>query len=266
MIRQLITFIPTVFFSATAFLFTACISTSANAETSLSVIVPDMEVSLNYAQPVRLQQLLSDTQNLKLQQSQQVPFWLAAQFIEPSENSITEKKKQNIIVQLHSLEDMDKDSSHKALLLINSLQKAQFNFRHFIPLDNDQVRLKNEDNPLLSGQYTLLTSPRVNKVRVFGSQNSLGPIDMIEHGIIDQYLDQAALPENSDTQLVFVIQPDGVLIAADNAYWNTEPVFIAPGATIYIGFDSLPDEFEHLNQDIADLLRYQTPLTDKDAE
>ncbi|PWI34565.1 hypothetical protein DI392_05520 [Vibrio albus] len=266
MIRQLITFIPTVFFSATAVLFSTLTSAPVNAGESLSVTLPDMEISLNYAQPVRLDQVLTDTQNLKLQQPQAMPFWLAAQFIEPSNNADIDEKKKAAIHQLQTLAANDKDSSHKAHLLINALQKAQFNFRHFIPLDNDHVRLKNEDNPLLSGQYTLLTSPRVNKVRIFGTQNSWYPVDMIEHGTIDQYLEQAALPENSDTQLVFVIQPDGALITADNAYWNTKPVFIAPGATIYIGFDSLPDEFEHLNQDIADLLRYQTPLTDKDAE
>jgi hypothetical protein len=266
MIRQLITLIPTVFFSATAVLFTACISTSVNAETSLSVTLPDMEVSLNYAQPVRLQQVLSDTQNLKFQQPDPMPFWLAAQFIEPSKNADIDEKKKATIHQLQTLAANDKDSSHKAQLLINALQKAQFNFRHFIPLDNDQVRLQAEDNPLLAGQYTLLTPPRANQVRIFGAQNSRYPVDMIEHGTIDQYLDQAALPDNSDTQQVFVIQPDGALIIADNAYWNSKPVFIAPGATIYIGFDALPDECEHLNQDIADLLRYQTPLTDKDAE
>ena len=239
---------------------------ASNAQETLSVTLPDMQLKLTYSQPVKLNQVLTDTQNLKLQQPKPLPFWLAAQWIEPAKNTIIQKQKQKLIGKLEKLTAQDKDSRHKAQSLINTLNREAFNYRHFISLDNDWVRLRDNENPLLSGYYQLITTPRINKVRVVGVQSTLYTIDLIEHGTIDQYLEQMAIPENSDIRQVTVIQPDGALIMADNTYWNTTPVFIAPGATIFIGFDSLTDEFENLNQQIAELLRHQAPLTDKDAE
>ena len=238
----------------------------ADTQTALIVTLPDMEVNLTYSQPARLEQVLTDTQNLKLQHPKTMPFWLAAQWIEPAKNEIINEQKYKLIGQLQKFAEMDEESRHKARILINTIKREVFSYRHFISLDNDWVRLKDKANPLLSGHYKLITTSRTDKIRVIGVQSTLHLMDFIEHGSIDQYLEQMNLPENSETHQVYIIQPDGTLILVDNAYWNAKPVFLVPGATIFIGFNSLPDEFEHLNQNIAQLLRHQAPLTDKDAE
>jgi hypothetical protein len=85
----------------------------------------------------------------------------------------------------------------------------------------------------------------------------------MEHGQLDNYLSmlpKGELLEVADKSTAFVIQPDGHVDEISYAYWNSKQAYFAPGAILFIAFDSLPSEFSNLNQNIIELLRHKVNL------
>ena len=231
------------------------------ATPELSVNIPNLSVNLNYQHPARLSQLLSDTQNLIQKRTKNIPFWLAAQLLQKDKNEQITLLKANILKKLQLLSDEKPQSSIKAKLLTSFIKNNHFNYRHFISLDNDFIRITAENDPLLKGKFTLLIPNRINKIRIVGSMKENQTADLIEHAAIDDYLKTLTLPDNSDTSVAYIIQPDGAISKVNNAYWRHDPIFFAPATILFIGFNSLPNEYSSLNMQIAELLRYLTPLT-----
>ena len=96
-----------------------------------------------------------------------------------------------------------------------------------------------------------------------GAMKESVTMNLIEHGTLNDYLD--ALPngfvgESADKSVAYVVQPDGVVQTIQYAYWNEQPVYLAPGAIVFMAFYSLPSEYSTLNQDIVDLLRHKVGL------
>ncbi|WP_328283792.1 capsule biosynthesis GfcC family protein [Photobacterium carnosum] len=58
--------------------------------------------------------------------------------------------------------------------------------------------------------------------------------------------------------LVTVIQPDGVIQQHPIAYWNNNHNDIAPGAIIFIGYQSLFHNYSELNHAISLMLINRT--------
>jgi hypothetical protein len=229
---------------------------------AVTVNLPNLNIDLNYHQPIRLSKLLSDTQNIIQEKSGDTPFWLMAQLLQNDKNNQINELKNKILAKLKMLSLDHPRSKVKAELLFTFINQNDFNYRYFITLDNDLVRIQTKHNPLLKGQLTLLTPSRVNGIRVIGISHPENPTALIEQNAIDDYLNAYSLPPNSNTELLYIIQPDGVVIKNKNAYWNKKLAFFAPGASLFIGFKSLPNEYEGLNDEIADLIRYITPLSE----
>ena len=55
--------------------------------TKLSVTLPSISITLKYAEPVRLSQILFDSQKILHQKSANPTFWLAAQLLQKSKNN-----------------------------------------------------------------------------------------------------------------------------------------------------------------------------------
>jgi hypothetical protein len=231
------------------------------SEPELSVSLPTLSTVLSYQNPVRLSQALSDTQTLLREKGAAPTFWLAAQLLEKDKNIQIEQLKANILKKLQLLGNEESESELKAKLLSSFITSHHFNFRHFISLDNDRVRIQKEKNPLLKGKFKLLTPSRTSRIRIIGSEVPEQIVPFLEHASIDDYLQSSILPENSNTSIVYIIQPDGDLTEVSNTYWKRKPVFFTPGAILFVGFNSLPEQYSSLNEQIAELLRYLPPLT-----
>ena len=111
--------------------------------------------------------------------------------------------------------------------------------------------------------FSLYLEQRSENVQVIGALDNPLTIPLIEHGSINDYLKlipQGSLGTTVDDSFVYVIQPDGHVKKAPYAYWNNSQTYLAPGAMIFIGFDSLPSSYSSLNQDIAELLRNKVNL------
>ena len=228
---------------------------------TLIVNLPSVSVNLTYPSPVRLSQVLSDAEATIQNKAKFSTFWLAAQLLEPGNNIQITKLKNELIEQLKRLGKTKPETKIKADLLIEFINTHTFNYRHFISLDYDLVRIQSQLDPLLKGHFILQTPERSNQIRIVGGKDINQHVEQIAHRAINDYLKLIHLPDTSNTSTVYIIQPDGIVNKASNGNWNNAATFFAPGATLFIGFEALPTQFTSLNQKIADLLRYLPPLT-----
>lgn len=234
---------------------------ASEPQAPLTVHLPALSLNLTYPSPVRLSQVLSDTQASIQTKGNFSVFWLAAQLLEPNKNEQVTVLKNELITQLTRLSQTKPKTKVKADQLIKFIHANDFNYRHFISLDNDFVRIQPQLDPLLEGHFILKTPGRSDQIRIVGGKEINQRVEQIAQRSIADYLKSIPLPDTSNTSFVYIIQPDGVVNRASNVYWQHTATFFAPGATLFIGFDALPTQFASLNQQIADLLRYLSPLT-----
>ena len=104
---------------------------------------------------------------------------------------------------------------------------------------------------------------RQTDLTLAGAVKQTHKLKVIEHGQLDNYLSmlpEGELLEIANKSTAFVIQPDGHVDEVSYAYWNSKQAYFAPGAIVFIAFDSLPSEFSTLNQNIIELLRHKVNL------
>ena len=225
------------------------ISTSAIANTtesdSLAVTLDKQSLQLNYPQPTRMVTVLND-----YYANTAGNFYLLGAVLsdDDKQHEINDLKTQ-VINQLKQIENSE--------ALVSQLNTFSYAARVFTSLDRDHVRIDDGSNPLFSGHYTLSTSTMPNSITVIGAIESDSPIvlPLIEHTSIDNYLKQVELSTNADNTQVAVIQPDGLVQITEFTIWKNNPVYLAPGAVVYVPFASLSSEFSSLNQSIIQLLR-----------
>lgn len=173
--------------------------------------------------------------------------------------------------------------------MITQLESFEYQARYFVDLDRDAVISQPEKNPLLvsenipfsknilASKGDVLESDKLNQAQRFdlylterpthltmvGAVKQTHKLKLIEHGQLDNYLSmlpKGGLLANADKSTAFVIQPDGHVDEVSYAYWNSKQAYFAPGAILFIAFDSLPSEFSTLNQNIIELLRHKVNL------
>ena len=228
------------------------------------------QLELNYHAPIRVNQILSDSianiNQLTLAQDQIQPsssnyiFWTGAALFERFPHS----RKQHVISQLTNLASLwknegEEEQSQAALKLATNINKLIIGQRIFTPLDYDLVRIDPVTNPQVNDDMTLVLPSRPSTVLIIGAVTAPKAVSWQERGSANNYLNQVVTLSNSDNSKVWVIQPDGQVEQHPIAYWNQKHLDIAPGATIYLGFSSLPNEFNIINEDIVNLLRNRAP-------
>ncbi|MEZ9172466.1 capsule biosynthesis GfcC family protein [Vibrio cyclitrophicus] len=187
-------------------------------------------------------------------------------------NQAIEAKKRNVLNQLEAFAVEEPEAN----LVRQQLASFQYLNRVFIELDRNAVISQSDKNPLLvSSSHTnkpsdsqtqalsLYLPQRPTSIQLMGAMKESVTMNLIEHGTLNDYLD--ALPngfigESADKSVAYVVQPDGVVQTIQYAYWNEQPVYLAPGAIVFMAFYSLPSEYSTLNQDIVDLLRHKVGL------
>ena len=241
----------------------------------LSVELPVQGITLNYSQPVRLEQVLDDANaNGALGY-----FPLSAQLFDRNAQQQVDNLKAQVIEQL----DLLAQQEPQIRSVIAQFESFDFQARYFVDLDRNAVISQPEKNPFLvskdiplskgkvleSGKlnqaqrFDLYLTHRPTDLTLVGAVKQANKLKLIEHGQLDNYLSmlpECELLETANKSTAFVIQPDGHVDEVSYAYWNRKQAYFAPGAILFIAFDSLPSEFSTLNQNIIELLRHKVNL------
>ncbi|PTP14249.1 hypothetical protein CWO27_11615 [Vibrio sp. 10N.286.51.C3] len=239
-----------------------------------TIELPLQGVTLEYKANVRLLQVLDDANA-----SGSIGYFpLSAQLFDKTNiqanesNKGIETKKRNVLNQLEAFAREEPEAN----LVRQQLASFQYLNRVFIELDRNAVISQSDKNPLLvsssrtnksstsqTQMFSLYLPQRPTSIQLMGAMKESVTMNLIEHGTLNDYLD--ALPngfvgESADKSVAYVVQPDGVVQTIQYAYWNEQPVYLAPGAIVFMAFYSLPSEYSTLNQDIVDLLRNKVGL------
>ncbi|MEZ9570544.1 capsule biosynthesis GfcC family protein [Vibrio splendidus] len=272
---------------ALSVLFSLCTVSYASAASSVvtpsvktTIELPLQGVTLEYKANVRLLQVLDDANASSNENaSGSIGYFpLSAQLFDKTNtqanesNKAIEAKKRNVFNQL----DAFSVEEPEAKLVKQQLASFQYFNRVFIELDRNAVISQSDKNPLLVSSsrtnkpsasqtqaFSLYLPQRPTSIQLMGVMKESVTMNLIEHGTLNDYLD--ALPngfvgESADKSVAYVVQPDGVVQTIQYAYWNEQPVYLAPGAIVFMAFYSLPSEYSTLNQDIVDLLRHKVGL------
>ncbi|PHX05745.1 hypothetical protein VSPL_26860 [Vibrio splendidus] len=284
---------------ALSVLFSLCTVSYASAASNVvtpsvktTIELPLQGVTLEYKANVRLLQVLDDANaSSKENASGSIGYFpLSAQLFDKTNtqanesnkatevnqateaNKTIEAKKRNVFNQL----DAFLVEEPEAKLVKQQLASFQYLNRVFIELDRNVVISQSDKNPLLVSSshtnkpsasqaqaFSLYLPQRPTSIQLMGAMKESVTMNLIEHGTLNDYLD--ALPngfigESADKSVAYVVQPDGVVQTIQYAYWNEQPVYLAPGAIVFMAFYSLPSEYSTLNQDIVDLLRHKVGL------
>ena len=265
----------------------------------LTVELPMQGITLQYSQPTRLEQVLTDANaNGALGY-----FPLSAQLFDRNAQPQVDKVKQQVLDKLKHLALQEPQAES----VLKQLESFDYQARYFVELDQNAVMSQADKNPLLVSKETTVASKkptvastqlataskqqataskqtaskgvsaksteqqhfelyltaRPTSVNVVGAVKQAQTLPLVEHAQLDNYLTRlpkGQLLDIADNSTAFVIQPDGQVNEISYAYWNSKPAYFAPGAIIFIAFDSLPSEFSTLNQDIVELLRHKVNL------
>jgi len=262
-----------------------------------TIELPLQGVTLEYKANVRLLQVLDDANasfNANASSNENASgsigyFPLSAQLFDKTNtqasesnesNKAIEAQKRNVFNQLDAFSVEEPEAN----LVRQQLASFQYLNRVFIELDRNAVISQSDKNPLLVSSshtnkpsstaikrastsqtqaFSLYLPQRPTSIQLMGVMKESVTMNLIEHGTLNDYLD--ALPngfigESADKSVAYVVQPDGVVQTIQYAYWNEQPVYLAPGAIVFMAFYSLPSEHSTLNQDIVDLLRHKVGL------
>ncbi|CDT65297.1 Conserved hypothetical protein [Vibrio coralliirubri] len=244
----------------------------------LTVELPVQGIMLQYSQPTRLEQVLTDANaNGALGY-----FPLSAQLFDRNAQLQIANVKQKVLDTLERLALQEPQVKS----MIEQIESFDYQARYFVELDQNAVMSQADKNPLLISKkpamtwkqpalkgisaksteqqhFELYLTARPTSVNVVGAVKQAHTLPLVEHAQLDNYLTRlpkGQLLDIADNSTAFVIQPDGQVNEISYAYWNSKPAYFAPGAVIFIAFDSLPSEFSTLNQDIVELLRHKVNL------
>ena len=247
----------------------------------LSVELPIQGITLNYSQPVRLEQVLNDANS----NGALGYFPLSAQLFDRNAQSKVDNLKAKVLEQLNQLALQEPQVKP----VIAQLESFDYQARYFADLDRNAVISQPDKNPILvsenipfsknilASKGDALESDKLNQAQRFdlylthrsthltmvGAVKQAHKLKLIEHGQLDNYLSmlpKGELLEIADKSTAFVIQPDGHVDEVSYAYWNRKQAYFAPSAILFIAFDSLSSEFSTLNQNIIELLRHKVNL------
>ncbi|MFA0142572.1 hypothetical protein FCV44_00770 [Vibrio kanaloae] len=269
-----------------SFSYASAASNLVTPASSVKTIIelPLQGVTLEYQTHVRLLRVLDDA-NANASSNGTIGYFpLSAQLFDITNTEATtvtgfkeanesiEAKKRNVFNQLEAFAVEEPEAN----LVRQQLASFQYLNRVFIELDRNAVISQSDKNPLLVSSshtnkpsdrqtqaFSLYLPQRPTSIQLMGAMKESVTMNLIEHGTLNDYLD--ALPngfigESADKSVAYVVQPDGVVQTIQYAYWNEQPVYLAPGAIVFMAFYSLPSEYSTLNQDIVDLLRHKVGL------
>lgn len=208
-------------------------------------------LQLQFTQPARWQQVLAQLQSAGLNAR-----W--AQLTKPSEQAELEAMRTRVLSDLHVLGQRWARQGKPGLLRSSVALSAQLGAlplvaRQAVSMDYDQVRLNARFNPQLAGDYKLALHPRSTVVWAQGLVHLPGKRPFVGGAFAYDYGRRLSLLPGAEQQKIWIIQPDGQVMNSPVDPFSPQFVGVAPGATLYVGFADLPDEFADLDQRIMTL-------------
>ena len=232
-------------------------ATHANTEINLHTAPDTPFHTLQYGDPVRLHQAL--TQALKAHTQQKTPqgalFWTGTALI--NLNKPLAQQKTQLIEELERLQITLPDHQRVSLeLLMFTLKNLPQGERVPISTDLDFVLSDPKADPLLTGRYALYLPQRPTHIRVLGALTATSNQLWQPRQSAKHYLQHAELWYTTST--IVVIQPDGHMEEHPIAYWNHHHHDIAPGALIFVPFPKgFTANTQELNERIVHLLQHR---------
>lgn len=230
-------------------LLLSVISSSAVAELLVTVFSEGKRINFDHA--TRLSQVLTTIQ------PSAKTYWLAATFGEPK-NPLLVQQQDELVARLTQLANQYNEQDPKrgaARRLTSWLASLSLVDKSFYSVDLDRVRLSLKSDPLLRGEFTFYFPPRPTQVQLISASGDVARLPHRAGQSIRDYIKQAGMSTLAGK--VYIIQPDGLVERANIGYWLKPSSKLAPGATIFLSIDSLPKAYGALNEQIAELLRYQ---------
>ncbi|HAU5679871.1 capsule biosynthesis GfcC family protein [Citrobacter europaeus] len=189
-------------------------------------------------------------------------WWPGAVISEERATTEAERQQQALLARLATLsaeESGDDAASIKALR--QQIQALKVTGRQKINLDPDVVRVSEQGNPPLQGNYTLWAGAQPTDITLFGLLSHPGKQPFMPGRDVASYLDGQSRLGGADRSYAWVIYPNGRTQKVPVAYWNKRHVEPMPGSIIFVGlsdavWSSTPDE---INADILRTLTQRIP-------
>ncbi|WP_243975715.1 capsule biosynthesis GfcC family protein [Vibrio natriegens] len=207
---------------------------------------------LQFEQPARLVDVLKQAQ----QQDLILQYPLGTTLFDSSEHSLLESTalKNSVLNQMiqHNL------VSHP---FYKYIQKNQFAPRLFSAIDLDDVRLDKFNNPLISGDLTLVSPQREEKTIYLGNLDNVYSIKEQAGIPLKQQITNLQSNIGELAHPPILIYPDGKVAQPHHGSWLTTQYYLPPLTMVYIPFEKF--ETSEMDQDIVKLLTQLKPTSIK---
>ncbi|HDR2158444.1 TPA: capsule biosynthesis GfcC family protein [Enterobacter cancerogenus] len=189
-------------------------------------------------------------------------WWPGAVISERQASVEAEQKQRALLARLTGLaEQEDGDDAAAINSVRQQLQALKVTGRQRINLDPDKVRVAENGNPTLEGEYSLWLPAQPTTVTVMGLISSPGKKPFTPGRDVASYLDEQSLLSGADNSYAWVLYPDGRTQKAPVAYWNKRHIEPMPGSVIFVGFADhfWTKAYDGLNADILHTLMQRIP-------
>ena len=189
-------------------------------------------------------------------------WWPGALIAERQKTAEAEQQQKALLARLTGLaEQEDGDDAAAINSVRQQLLALKIAGRLLVNLDPDDVRVSENGNPALQGDYTLWLPAKPSTITVFGLISSPGKKPFTPGRDVASYLDEQSLLSGADNSYAWVVYPDGHTQKAPVAYWNKRHIEPMPGSIIFVGFADhfWTKAYDGLNADILHSLIQRIP-------
>ncbi|ASV53597.1 YjbG polysaccharide synthesis-related protein [Lelliottia jeotgali] len=189
-------------------------------------------------------------------------WWPGAVISERQASVVAEQKHKALLARLTGLAGQETGDTAAAInALRQQLQAIDVTGRQLVNLDPDKVRVVENGNPTLEGEYSLWIAPQPTTVTVMGLVSNPGEKPFTPGRDLASYLDDQSLLAGAERSYAWVVYPDGRTQKAPVAYWNKRHIEPMPGSVIFVGFADhfWTKAYDGLNTDILHSLTHRIP-------
>ncbi|RJX67161.1 hypothetical protein DZ860_19285 [Vibrio sinensis] len=222
-------------------------------ENKVRVELPIQNQTFVYKQNIRLDQLISTVWTNSPSNAPLI-LPLGFQLFDKNKNAEALELKQKVIERLQYVQKSDDTLAQSAQLLQQQIQHWDVGYRLNISLDYDLVRLFTKNNPVMDGDFELITPIRKESVFIEGLLFKPHSAPLSSTKPLHDYLSDAYLLSSAHQSYVWVIYPDGKYKRVGYAAWNEESINLTPNTSIFIGMDSDTPAWSELEEDIVKLI------------
>lgn len=224
---------------------------------ALNVILPAEQIALNYEQPVRLEQVFKDA-IAQSKTTSPTEYLLANKLFNLDKAEQSEQLKQQVLDQLNALQLKNQKYKTSSDILTNQIESWEVSYREDLNLDFDVIRTQPSANPMLSGDFALVSEKRSSWISVEGVMSKPQNLKFKSHLNLHDYIGQVDSLSSANPSYAWVIYPDGNTVRAGYAQWNEESIQLTPNTVVFLGFDSDSGNTLELEKQIVKLITMRT--------